>query len=485
MLRAAPRRAGLSRDTIIGVAAVGIILIGWYVVALGIRDSAMMERKVPEFGRNIASGLFIAAAVARLASWHLVRDRDAAKVAVVLLLVGASLPCAALLTTAVHDGAVARIEAPEGDVIVFVPLCLLALFLGRRNRRRLITTGLIIIGSACVTVALAAVLPGAPAADQHLTVLWVGVEAMTVAGWAALAYLTWTRRRPGEESAVLSWAVFAVVLMALRAIVRLCSLLDASALHGLGGGPDLCAAGIMLANTVRVLYSQIRQRVIDDELGQLLLLRSARAEELERAHRARLHDARSVVLGVKGASSLLARNTTLPVDLDAMLAAELDRLHALLDTAPPPSVEFDVRDALLPVLTTHRLGGAKIHDCFEPARAVGSPTDTATVVDNLLRNAARHAPGAEIRVDVRRIGAGVQIVVEDDGPGIAVEDRARMVLPGVRGPGAPVGGQGLGLYNSLCAMSAQHGSLRIEGRRHGGIRIVLELPVATPARIAG
>ena len=327
---------------------------------------------------------------------------------------------------------------------------------------------------------LVGVLPGSPAPDQHLTLFWVGVEAMSAGVWAALAYLIWARRSLRGDTAILTWAVAAALMMTGRAVLRTWSLVDASTLHGLGTGLGLCAAAIMLVNAIRVLHEQIRQRIFDDELGRMLLVRNDRIDELEQAQRARLHDARSVVLGVKGASTLLARNAGAPCDLDAILASELDRLHTLLeaDAAPRPCAVFDIRDALLPVLTTHRLAGAKIHDSIVRIDAVGRASDTATVLDNLLRNAARHAPGANVEVTVRRVGDSVEVVVEDDGPGIRAADRTRMLLPGVRGADAPAGGDGLGLYNSVRAMAAQHGSMRIEGRQHGGTRIVLALPAA-------
>jgi signal transduction histidine kinase len=488
MLRAVPRRTTPSRGTLVAIAVIAVTLLGWYVVVLGIRHSATIRIGVPELGRNVTSGLFITAGVARLASSRLTRNWDAAGVAVALLAIGTALPAASLFATIFADGTVARIEAPESDVLAVLPLCLVAMFLGMRNRHRLASAGVIMVGTAAAVAALAAMLPGSPTPDQHFTSFWVGGEALSAGAWTALAYVTWTRRRLSGATVILSWGVVAALLMTGRSVLRTWSLVDASTLHGLGSGLGLCAGAILLVNALRTLHTEIRQRILDDELGQMLLVRSDRIDELEQAQRARLHDARSVVLGVKGASALLARNASAPADLDAILAAELDRLHALLeaDAAPRPCAEFDVRDAVLPVLTTHRLAGVKIRDSVEPIQAIGRPIATATIVDNLLRNAARHAPGSNVHVSVFRIGDVVEIVIEDDGPGIPADDRARMMLPGVSGADAPAGGNGLGLYNSMCAMSAQNGSMELAGSQHGGTRIVLGLPAAmrTPAAVA-
>ena len=455
-------------------------LLGWYVVVLGIRDSATMRIEVPELVRNVTFAMFIIAGVARLASWRMTRDWDAAVVAVTLLAVGTALPAASLLATVFNDGAVAQIEAPEGDILVLIPVCFLALFLGsaqpataggnRRDHDRHLRCHRGARGGTTRFARLRSTHDrpvGRSRGHDHVRLDRLGVSH-------------WARRRVGGENAILSWAVFAALLMAGRAVLRLWSLIDVSTLHGLGGGLGLCAAAIMLTNAVRMLHTQIRQRIVDDELGRDLLVRNDRIDELEQAQRARLHDARSVVLGVKGASALLACDADMPADLDAVIAAELDRLHELLeaDAAPRPCVEFDVRDALLPVLTTHRLAGARIHASIGSITAVGRATATATVVDNLLRNAARHAPGASVHVSVSRHGDEIEILVEDDGPGIPAHNRTQVLLPGVRGADAPAGGHGLGLYNSTCAMAAQDGSLRITGRPHGGTRIVLGLPAA-------
>ena len=115
---------------------------------LGIRDSATIRIEVPELVRNITSALLITAGAARLASWRMARDWDAAAVAIALLALGTALPAASLLATIFNDGAVAEIEAPEGDALVVVPLCLLVLCLGMRNRQRLASAGAILLGTA-------------------------------------------------------------------------------------------------------------------------------------------------------------------------------------------------------------------------------------------------------------------------------------------------------------------------------------------------
>jgi signal transduction histidine kinase len=81
------------------------------------------------------------------------------------------------------------------------------------------------------------------------------------------------------------------------------------------------------------------------------------------------------------------------------------------------------------------------------------------VVDNLLVNASKHTPAhAAIRVRLRAVGNGAEIVVEDDGPGVPLELRDALFRPFERGPSANPQSPGVGLGLSLVARFAElHG----------------------------
>jgi signal transduction histidine kinase len=115
--------------------------------------------------------------------------------------------------------------------------------------------------------------------------------------------------------------------------------------------------------------------------------------------------------------------------------------------------------------------------------------DTARVeriVENLLNNAARHTPaGTPIHVVVRERRDGVDLLVEDEGPGVPKELREEIFEPFKQGAAAR-GGVGIGL--SLVGRFAEihGGSARVEDRPGGGARFVVRLPgevgpAATPA----
>ena len=80
------------------------------------------------------------------------------------------------------------------------------------------------------------------------------------------------------------------------------------------------------------------------------------------------------------------------------------------------------------------------------------------VVENLLENAARHGrPAGHVRLRVAGNGAGAEIVVEDNGPGIPDAERERVIRRFARGRDATATGSGLGLA-----------IVDAEARRHGG-----------------
>jgi signal transduction histidine kinase len=100
---------------------------------------------------------------------------------------------------------------------------------------------------------------------------------------------------------------------------------------------------------------------------------------------------------------------------------------------------------------------------------------------NLLSNAAKHAPGANVTLRVGSDGAGmVEIAVEDQGPGFAPGDLPHLFEPFYRGGRAKdeqVQGSGLGLSLVKKIVEAHGGKVEATNRAGGGAVIRMLLPL--------
>jgi two-component system sensor histidine kinase KdpD len=103
-------------------------------------------------------------------------------------------------------------------------------------------------------------------------------------------------------------------------------------------------------------------------------------------------------------------------------------------------------------------------------------TMTERIIENLLNNAARHTPpGTPIHVGVLDRRDGVEVVVEDEGPGVPDNLKESIFEPFRQGENAR-GGVGIGL--SLVGRFAElhGGEASVEDRDGGGARFVVLLP---------
>jgi signal transduction histidine kinase len=104
----------------------------------------------------------------------------------------------------------------------------------------------------------------------------------------------------------------------------------------------------------------------------------------------------------------------------------------------------------------------------------------ARVVRNLIDNAARHAE-SKVDVSLNEADGTVELVVADDGPGIAPEDRERVFERFTRldeGRARDAGGMGLGLAVVRTTIERHRGTVQIEDNDPHGARFVVRLPAA-------
>jgi two-component system OmpR family sensor kinase len=113
-----------------------------------------------------------------------------------------------------------------------------------------------------------------------------------------------------------------------------------------------------------------------------------------------------------------------------------------------------------------------------PASVSGDRRLLMRALGNVLRNAEKYAK-SRITMSARRIGSAVEIVVEDDGPGVPETERERIFEPFYRldrSRDRATGGFGLGLSIARKAVEAHGGTIRIGDAPAGGARVVIVLP---------
>jgi signal transduction histidine kinase len=105
------------------------------------------------------------------------------------------------------------------------------------------------------------------------------------------------------------------------------------------------------------------------------------------------------------------------------------------------------------------------------------PSEIRRAARNLIENAVAYGGRADVRLT--ETSEVYEIIVEDNGPGIAEEDRIRVFEPFVRlesSRNSETGGSGLGLTLVKAIAEGHGGSVTLENRHGGGLRACLCLP---------
>lgn len=244
-----------------------------------------------------------------------------------------------------------------------------------------------------------------------------------------------------------------------------------------------------LARTVNQMLARIEAAAADREQT----LADSRAFAADVAHELR-NPLTSIMANLDVLSAHPDMDPTDRADLVAAAGRELgrlgrtvDALHALAqaDAASAPHARTDLAEIVDAGIGRARTGSTQITANLptDPVEVVGDPDALSVVVDNLLRNAARHghrpAEPACITVTLRDLEDHAVLTIDDEGPGLGT-DPGRLLGRSTRGRTfAP--GSGLGLAIAARRVHAHGGSLTLANRPTGGARVEIRLPRATPA----
>ena len=115
----------------------------------------------------------------------------------------------------------------------------------------------------------------------------------------------------------------------------------------------------------------------------------------------------------------------------------------------------------------------------EPAQFYARPMALARAFSNIIENAARYAKKT-IRITEHDTPDQVEVIIEDDGPGIPDDKKRDAMRPFVRldeSRSEKTGGTGLGLSIAQTAIENHGGQLFLENSDLGGLKVRIVLPI--------
>ena len=188
------------------------------------------------------------------------------------------------------------------------------------------------------------------------------------------------------------------------------------------------------------------------------------------AARAQLHTLRD---GIRRASALLEQ---------LLLLARSQHSETAAPVASHVQAVFrQVIETLLPLADAKQsdLGIASDTDATLPIPAA----ELYTLIKNLADNALRYSPrGSRIDLDLETRADATILIVEDNGPGIAADERARVLDPFYRQLGSDEEGTGLGLaiVKTLCDKYGASLTLHDAQNHPHGLRVEIRFPRQIP-----
>ena len=254
-------------------------------------------------------------------------------------------------------------------------------------------------------------------------------------------------------------------------------------------------AAAMLLDTLRSIIDA-QWGLVDEEAGRSSDLREMNDVKDTLLH-AVSHDLKGPLAGILGAMQTIRRDDELHLTADEREALyeviehsgrKMNRLiDDLLDLdridrgkVHPQRRPTDVGElARRVVADTAQLDDHPVRVRADAVMVEVDPSKVERVIENLLVNAARYTPpGTAVLVQVTARPDGIDLEVEDDGPGIPDELKDVLFEPFRQGEDSSGRGMGIGLSLVQRFAELHGGSARIEDAATGGARFVVELPGA-------
>ncbi|WP_353649041.1 HAMP domain-containing sensor histidine kinase [Nakamurella sp. A5-74] len=329
---------------------------------------------------------------------------------------------------------------------------------------------------------------------------WV-VSVGATSGSATYVVITGSFQGSTESTV---WAVFSALAIAWPLTIAL-----AWAATYLLVGRAFRPVDTISATVSRIRAEDLGERIAvppsEDEIARLAVTMNTMLDRLLAGRQAQQrfvgdasHELRSPLSGIIAALELATiRPGTLDADvIGSSLLPEARRMQSLIDdllllaTADerglhPVVVDVDLDDIVDTVADTTRVGLAgsdrrpRIVVRSTPVRVSGDHHQLTRMVRNLVDNAVRYADSG-VLVELSSRGPDAVVRVADDGPGIAPEDRVRVLDRFVRldaGRSRAAGGAGLGLAIVAEVVAAHRGTVEVSAADSGGACFTVRIPL--------
>lgn len=242
------------------------------------------------------------------------------------------------------------------------------------------------------------------------------------------------------------------------------------------------------------LYEELRLYVRQVEESQRMLIQAEKMATAGRLTASIAHEINNPLQSVQNCLHLASR-MDLPEETRreymALAKEELERLMStvqrMLDFYRPGVVGrklVDLNELIERVLKLlgRELDTKKVRVQLQLSKRLGRPMvvrdQIQQVLINLILNASEAMPdGGEISIETRQRRAGIEVIIEDTGPGVQPGDRERIFEPFVS---TKESGTGLGLTVSYGIINAHGGTLELVSGRGKGACFRIMLPAGTP-----
>lgn len=314
----------------------------------------------------------------------------------------------------------------------------------------------------------------APDGSQRLV-----VAGAPLAGYYQVRYLAfqWMLVAVALGGAAVGMATWLAVRTSLRPVQRM----------------RLAAAALPPGERLPVAGARDELRDLAEAINALLIRRDEARARLQRFTGDAAHELRSPVASIRAQSEVAVLHPDPDFSHEVLtdVVAEAERLSKLIDDLLvlsrsdagelPPAGPVDVALAAQSALTRLPPDGprAELRVPTQACAVWAAPAEVDLVLDNLLRNALRYARARITVLVLPAIGGGVRLLVDDDGPGVAAEHRARVFDRFYRvqdDRARRTGGSGLGLALVAEVVHRRRGTVSVGESPDGGARFDVRWP---------